>query len=108
MRRNLLLSFLVVFSLAACSNNPPAQVGVDNNYLIDITNPMPHAMSVSLDVGDGVSALGQIAAGETRRFELRDHANNKVELIAADASGNEMMRKEVQLSRSQVAKVRLD
>lgn len=107
MRRNILLSFFLIVGLGACSQNRPAQVGVDNNYLIDITNAMPHAMNVSLDVGDGVSALGQIDAGETKRFELRDHANNKVELIASGPDG-EMERELVQLSRSEVAKVRID
>jgi hypothetical protein len=106
-RRNILLSFCLMLGLSACSGNPPAQVGVDNNYLIDITNTLPHPMNVSLDGGDGVSALGRINAGETRRFQLRDHANNKVELIAVGPNGVEK-RQEVELSRSQVAKVRLD
>ncbi|MGQ0814319.1 MAG: hypothetical protein ACT4O1_07615 [Gemmatimonadota bacterium] len=108
MRRNLLLSFCLILGLSACRTYQPAQVGVDNNYLIDITNSMPHAMNVSLDLGDGISALGAIPAGVTRRFELRDHANNKVELIAVDQNGGMEKREEVQLSRSSVAKVRID
>lgn len=108
MRRNYFLSFFLAFGLAACSYNPPAVVGVDNNYFMDVTNAMEHPMTVSLDQGGGVSVLGQIDAGQTRRFELRDQLNNKVELIATDPEGGSEKRREVALSRTRVAKVLLD
>jgi hypothetical protein len=107
-RRNIFLSCFLAFGLAACSSHRPAVVGLDNNYFIDVTNAMDHPMNVSLDLGGGVSALGQIEVGQTRRFELRDQMNSKVELIAAQQDGSSEKRREVLLSRTRVAKVLLD
>jgi hypothetical protein len=101
-------AFFGLLLIAACSSRP-AQIGVDANYIVEITNPSPHAMAVSLDLGaNQMSALGSVGPGETKRFEIRDPATNDINLVASDGSGGHVIRKKVELSRSEVARVRLD
>lgn len=112
MRRSMTRSSAVLFGLllvAACSGRRPAQIGVDANYVLEVTNPTTHAMAVSLDLGaNQMSALGSVGPGETKRFEIRDPATNDINLVASDGSGSHVIRKKVELSRREVARVRLD
>ncbi|HET9438532.1 MAG TPA: hypothetical protein VFO52_00085 [Longimicrobiales bacterium] len=95
--------------MAACGARRPAQIGVDANYVLEVTNPTTHAMSVSLDLGaNQMSALGSVGAGETKRFEIRDPATNDINLVATDGSGTHTVRKTVELKRGTVARVTLD
>jgi hypothetical protein len=112
MRRKLnqLSTLLVaVLLVSACASRRPAQIGVDANYLIEVTNPTTHAMSVSLDLGaNQQSALGSVGAGETKTFEIKDPATNDIKLVARDGSGSHIVRKTVELKRGTVARVALD
>jgi hypothetical protein len=101
--------FMGILLVAACAGRRPAQIGVDANYVIEITNPTSHAMAVSLDLGaNQVSALGSVNAGETKRFEIRDPATNDINLVARDGSGSHTVRKSVELKRGEVARVTLN
>lgn len=107
MRRNLLVALSCVFALA-CSTRP-AQIGVDANYIVEVSNPMPHPMNVSLDLGAGqMSALGEVPAGATRRFEIEDPATNDIVLIATDQGRSHEVRKHVELERGTVSRVILE
>jgi hypothetical protein len=111
--RNPLARLLVVFCglllVAACSGRRPAQIGVDANYVIEVTNPATHAMSLSLNMGaNQMSALGSVEAGQTKRFEIRDPSTNDIELVASDGSGAHTVTKKVELKRGTVARVTLD
>lgn len=103
--------FLMLFGLtvmAACASRPAA-VGVDANYVVEVTNPASHPMTVSLNLGaNQMSALGTVEAGATRPFEIRDPSTNDIELIATDGSGSHTIRKKVELKRGVVARVTLN
>ena len=103
----LLVLLLGLVTVAACSGRQPAQTGVDANYVIEVTNPASHAMSVSLNLGaNQMSVLGAVAAGETKRFEIRDPSTNDIELIAT--AGSHTVTKKVELKRGTVARVTLN
>jgi hypothetical protein len=111
--RNRLARLLVVLvgltMVAACSGRRPAQMGVDANYVIEVTNPASHAMAVSLNLGaNQMSALGSVEAGQTKRFEIRDPSTNDIELVAVDGSGSHTVTKKVELKRGSVARVTLN
>jgi hypothetical protein len=111
MKRGLMQTFsmLVAAVLAAGCASRPAQIGVDANYVIEVTNPSSHAMAVSLDLGGNqMSALGSVDAGQTKRFEIRDPATNDINLIAVDGSGQHRVTKKVELKRGAVARVTLN
>lgn len=94
---------------AACSGRRPAQIGVDANYVIEVTNPSPHPMAVTLDMGaNQLSALGSVDGGQTKRFEIRDPSTNDILLLARDETGTHTLRKKVELKRGTVARVNLD
>ncbi len=111
--RNRLARLLVVLCgvmvVAACAGRRPAQIGVDANYVIEVTNPSPHAMAVSLNLGaNQMSALGSVEAGQTKRFEIRDPSTNDIELVATDGTGSHRITKSVELKRGTVARVTLN
>jgi hypothetical protein len=98
-----------LFMVAACSSRQPAQIGVDANYVVEVTNPGAHAMAVSLNLGaNQMSALGSVEAGQTKRFEIRDPSSNDIELVAIDGSGSHRVTKRVELKRGTVARVTLN
>lgn len=111
MTRRLIQTFSIVFAtlLAAGCATRPAQIGVDANYVIEVTNPSSHAMAVSLDLGaNQMSVLGSVAAGETKRFEIRDPATNDINLVAVDGSGQHRVTRKVELKRGAVSRVTLN
>ena len=85
----------------------PAAIDEDANYAIEVTNPMPHAMNVSLNLGTGITALGAVEPNQTRRFEIRNPGTNDIELVATAGAGGHTVRKKVELSRTTVARVNL-
>lgn len=91
--------------LSACSSRGPAAIGEDAIYALEISNPNPHLMNVSLNVGTGMLALGAVEPGQTRRFTVRDPGTNDVLVVATDPSGEHRIEKQVELSRREVAKV---
>jgi hypothetical protein len=98
-----------LFMIAACASRPPAQTGVDANYVIEVSNPSSHAMAVSLNLGaNQMSALGSVDAGQTKRFEIKDPSTNDVELVAVDGTGSHRVTKRVELKRGTVARVALN
>lgn len=100
---------MAVLLVAACSSRRPAQIGVDANYLLEVSNPSSHEMAVSLDLGaNQQSALGSVPAGQKKTFEIKDPATNDINLVARDASGSHVVRKTVELKRGAVAQVVLD
>jgi hypothetical protein len=101
--------FLGILLVAACAGRRPAAIGVDANYVIEVTNPSSHPMAVSLDLGaNQMSALGSVPAGATQRFEIRDPATNDINLIATDGTGGHRITKSVELKRGTVARVTLN
>jgi len=111
MRRRLTQSFIILIAVvaASCSSRMPAQIGVDANYVIEVTNPATHPMAVSLDLGaNQMSALGSVEAGQTKRFEIRDPATNDIYVIGIDSSGQHRTRKKVELKRGTISQVTLN
>ena len=106
MKRTAILMFcsLVLFGCAS----RPATIGSDANYVIEVTNPMPHSMNVSLDMGAGqMSALGEVAPGQTKQFQVRNPSSNDVIIKAIDQANSHTVEKHVELARGSVSKVML-
>ena len=106
MKRTAILMFcsLVLFGCAS----RPAAIGTDANYVIEVTNPMPHAMNVSLDMGAGqMAALGEVPAGQTKQFRISNPSTNDVIIKAIDQSNSHTVERRVELARGTVAKVSL-
>jgi len=99
--------FLFSFVVFGCAHRP-AVIGADANYVIEVTNPMPHAMNVSLDMGAGqMAALGEVAPGETKQFQVRNPSSNDVIIKAIDQSRSHEVERHLELERGTVAKVTL-
>ena len=53
---------------------------------VAVTNPMPHAMIVRADWGQGAEELGEVAPNETKTFEIGAAPGTEVTLTATDAA----------------------
>ena len=105
----LLPLFTGLMLVSACASRPPAQIGVDANYVLEVTNTTDHQMAVSVDLGSSqTGVLGPVEAGQTKRFEIRDPATNDINLFAVDATKSHQFRKKVELKRGTVARVTID
>ena len=103
-----LLTLCGLLLMGACAS-APAAIGEDANYMIEVTNPSSHAMTVSANLGAAqMAVLGELAAGQTRRFEIRDPATNDIELIAATSDNSHRVTKHVELKRGVISRVTLD
>lgn len=108
MKRTVLAALCCLFMLGACSRNQPAAIGQDANYRLEVTNTLTHPMTVTLDLGAGQhSVLGEVAAGQTMTFEIKDPSTNDITLRAANQASGHTMSERVELSRSKVARVTL-
>lgn len=52
---------------------------------ISVTNPMPHDMMVSADMGQGPKELGSVKPSETKTFDVDAPAGTTVNLVATDS-----------------------
>lgn len=105
---NYLLSLpiaLFVASLAACSpNNADTTAGTaGGNAQINITNPMPHEMTVSADWGQGQKELGSVKPNETKTFDIAAGQGTKVDLVASDKDRTHSPTGSVTLESGQAA-----
>ncbi len=103
MKRISLAAVVCTLFLGACAHHP-AQMGVDANYQLSVTNNTAAPVSVSLNMGaDQMSALGQVDAGQTRMFEVRNPSTSEVKIIYSDVNGQNPHSEKIQLSRSRPA-----
>ena len=108
MRRNIMAALCCTLMLAACASRPPAAIGEDAVYRLEVTNSLTHPMTVSVDLGANQQAvLGQVDAGATRTFEIRDPSTNDINLRATHEGSNHVFERKVELSRSNPARVTL-
>ena len=106
MKRTAIMMFCSLL-LFGCASRP-ATIGTDANYVIEVTNPMPHAMNISLDLGAGqMAALGEVKAGETKPFEINNPSSNDIILKAIDQTRSHEVQKHIELKRGTVSKVTL-
>ena len=104
----LVLTLCGVLLMGACAS-APAAIGEDANYQVEVTNPSSHAMTVSANLGAAqMAVLGEIRAGETKRFEIRDPATNDIVLVAATSDNSHRVTKQVELKRGVISRVTLD
>jgi hypothetical protein len=94
--------------LAACASRP-AQIGVDANYIVEVTNPSAHAMTVSADLGAGqMAVLGEVPAGGAKSFEIRDPSTNDIQIRATSSDNSHTVTRKVELKRGVVSRVTLN
>jgi hypothetical protein len=94
--RTLLAGLLVAGTLGACASTQttngdeedapvtqePGIAGQD--FVLEVTNPMPHAMNVIYWVGGSQTTLGAVPANGTRTFQLPNRGDDSVRLTATD------------------------
>ena len=77
-----------VASSAPATDQPVSsgiEPGASSTYEVAITNPMPHAMNVTVEyTGGGETALGTVPAGGEQSFTIAASAGETVTLVAAD------------------------
>lgn len=61
-----------------------AMTGAAGSAQIAVTNPMPHAMNVKADWGQGEQMLGAVQPNETKTFDVAAAAGTEVKLTATD------------------------
>ena len=102
------LSVFGVLLIAACSSRPAA-IGVDANYIVEVTNSFNHPMTISANLGAAqMAVLGEVGAGQTKRFEIRDPSTNDIELVASSADNSHRVTRKVELERGVVSRVQFD
>jgi hypothetical protein len=102
--RGLLASSLLL--AGACAGRVP-EGGPERTYYLEVENPMPYAMNVSLDIGKGLQALGSVDANQTRRFTINNPGTDEVKLIAADQGNTHQVQKSIDLDKDQTVRVTL-
>ena len=93
--------------IAGCAARVPESGGPERTYYLEVTNSVPHAMNVSIDMGKGIQALGAVEANQTRRFQIDNPGTDEIEVIAADQENKVQLRKPVDLDRDQVVRITL-
>ena len=94
-RSAVLLMSLVV--LAACSRGVAIESEPGPVYLVDVENPMSHAMDVWVDDGVETTDLGRVEARSTREFVIAAPASSSVEIVARDDGRTHTVTRRVQL-----------
>jgi hypothetical protein len=62
--------------------------GVSSTYDVSITNPMPHAMIVTVEyTGGGETELGTVPAGGEQSFTVAASGGETITLVATDEAG---------------------
>lgn len=77
--------------------------GGSSTYDLAITNPMPHAMIVSVEyTGGGGTELGTVPAGGEQSFTVAASAGETVTLVATDEAGTHSPSTTMALPEGQV------
>lgn len=66
------------------STSPAAGQNPDSTYRLVVTNPMPHAMIVSVNLDGTITELGSVPAGREQPLEVPVPPGTTVTLIARD------------------------
>jgi len=78
-------------------------------YEIEVQNTMDSSISVSVDPGSGtLVSLGDVPAGESRTFTINDPPAMSVTVVARAQGGTDDIRRPVQLTQGQVARVTIE
>lgn len=71
-------------SMAAGDNSSMTGSMAGGTAQISVTNPMPHAMMVSADMGQGPQELGSVNPSETKTFDVSAAPGTTISLVATD------------------------
>jgi hypothetical protein len=81
------LAWTLIFLTTACASMRSVSVGSDTSYPIEVTNQMPHAMTVFWSDGGEPRALGAVSSLRTQQFKIVGNRTNSVSITARDANG---------------------
>jgi hypothetical protein len=84
---------------------PPAppdtgMTSMEGGVQVSVTNPMPHAMTVTADWGQGQMELGTVQSNETSSFDISAPEGSQVTLTASDPEGTHNPTGTITLSAS--------
>jgi|SRR5687767_15054026 hypothetical protein len=98
--------FAILFASAGCASMRGVSVGSEEaNYSIDVTNTMPHSMTVSWSDGGETKLLGSVGSGRTERFIIAGAKSSSVSITARDANGTHNRSYDVSLVAGSTQKV---
>ena len=101
--RALLVALLTISALDACATRPtqePPIAGAD--FILEIHNPMPHAMNVMYHVGGSQTTLGSLAPNETKRWTVPNRGDDSFLVSATAADGSHKVEKTIDLDKGEV------
>jgi hypothetical protein len=81
------LALALALVATACASMRSVSVGSDPSYPIEVTNQMPHAMTVFWSDGGEPRALGAVSSGRTQQFRIVGNRTSSVSITARDANG---------------------
>ena len=104
-QRLLLKSLFACLLLAsACTPKLPPETN-RRNVLIQVTNPTPVDLNVTVEHVGGVWALGVLPAFRTRTYTIRLLQDQPVYVVGANLWGLEQLRQSVYLNASCLARI---
>jgi len=100
--RSTVLAFTIL-ALGACAPRATQEPAVTGAPLIlEVHNAMPHPMNISYEIGGAVTALGQVNADQTKRWELPNQGGDEVTLFATDEGKTHRVDTTMDLDHDQV------
>lgn len=102
------VALVCIAALTGCARSVALNTDPGEQYAVNVTNPMPHAMIVSFDDGAGMRLLGTVGAGRTERFIIAGSAAQTVSIVAHDEAETHTVRKTVVLQAGGTVDVRLN
>ena len=105
MRKTAATLLISVVVLAACSRGVAIESEPGPVYLVEVENPMSHAMDVWVDDGVETTDLGRVEARSTREFVIAAPASSSVQIVARDDGRTHTVTRRVQLTSGGVSVV---
>ena len=102
-----LFVLIIAVASANCASMRGVEVGSDSaaTYSIEVSNTMPHAMTVSWSDGGSAKMLGSVGSGRTERFIIAGAKATSVSITARDANGTHTRAYDVSLVAGSTQKV---
>ena len=101
-----LAALAMILTLGACTRaqREQQQPITGAEFILEVHNPQPRAMNVSFTVAGATTALGTVAANETRRWAIPNQGNDNFRLIATDEGRTQTITKTLDLNKGEVVR----
>ena len=107
MRKLSALAVLVmVIGFGACARNQEMleRPVTGSEFVLEIFNAQPRMMNVAFSIGGSTTALGSVAAHETKRWAIPNQGGDRILLTANDSTMKQRIEKNLDLDKGQVVR----